>query len=62
MRTDTHLPVLQTGTQRKSQPQAGLNHGPNGIRRRLNATDRHVKAADYVGQPSRRYRRHAAER
>ena len=42
--------------------QAGLNHGPNGIRRRLNATDRHVKAADYVGQASRRYRRHAAER
>ncbi len=29
---------------------------PNGIRRRLNAGTRHVKATDYVGQASRRYR------
>ena len=29
--------------------------GGSGIRRRLNATARHVKAADYVGQASRRY-------
>ncbi len=28
----------------------------DGIRRRLNATGRHVKATDYVGQASRRYR------
>ncbi len=29
----------------------------NRIRRRLNATARHLKATDYVGQASRRYRR-----
>ena len=29
-----------------------------GIRRRLNATARHLKATDYVGQASRRYRLH----
>jgi hypothetical protein len=29
----------------------------NRIRRRLNATARHVKDTDYVGQASRRYRR-----
>jgi hypothetical protein len=28
---------------------------PNGIRRRLNATARHVKARDYAGRASRRY-------
>ena len=32
--------------------------GVLGIRRRLGATGRHLKATDYVGQASRRYRLH----